>query len=201
MIAADEFHCTATALPLQTRHRGRGRARVQAGYTVHLVIVLATLETCWRRIEERRLERGRSVPFSLAQATSISLRRALRLYLSSSAELAETALVYDNDREALAPLGTTRPEADPSFVTSFGLGTTRDGRPLLKTAQSGYPVVLPEFGGPEMSSKHAWDDDDGPVRGPGTLLTHLRRSSTQAERQAAGEQAMRFLESAENAMV
>ena len=197
MSAADEFHCTATALPLQTRHRERGRARVQAGYTVHLVIVLATLETCWRRIEERRLERGRSVPFSLAQATSISLRRALRLYLSSSAELAETALVYDNDREALAPLGTTRPELDPSF----GLGTTRDGRPLLKTAQSGYPVVLPEFGGPEMSSKHAWDDDDGPVRGPGTLLTHLRRSSTQAERQAAGEQAMRFLESAENAMV
>jgi len=39
------------------------------------------------------------------------------------------------------------------------------------------------------------------VRGPGTLLTHLRRSSTLAERQAAGEQAMRFLESAENAMV
>ena len=195
MSAADECHCTATALPLKTRHRGR--ARVQAGYTVHLVIVLATLETCWRRIEERRLERGRSVPFSLAQATSISLRRALRLYLSSSAELAETALVYDNDREALAPLGTTRPELDPSF----GLGTTRDGRPLLKTAQSGYPVVLPEFGGPEMSSKHAWDDDDGPVRGPGTLLTHLRRSSTLAERQAAGEQAMRFLESAENAMV
>ena len=199
MSAADECHCTATALPLKTRHRGR--ARVQAGYTVHLVIVLATLETCWRRIEERRLERGRSVPFSLAQATSISLRRALRLYLSSSAELAETALVYDNDRDALAPLGTTRPELDPSFVTSFGLGTSRDGRPLLKTAQSGYPVVLPEFGGPEMSSRHAWDDDDGPVRGPGTLLTHLKRSSTQAERQAAGEQAMRFLESAENAMV
>ena len=172
-------------------------AHAQAGYTVHLVIVLASLETCWRRIEERRLERGRSVPFSLAQATSISLRRALRVYLNSSAELAETALMYDNDRDAPVPLGTTRPELDPSF----GLGTMRDGRPVLKTAQSGYPVVLPEFGGPELSSKHAWDDVDAPVHGPGTLLTHLKRSSTEAERQAAGELAIRFLESADNAMV
>lgn len=177
---------------LNTCGRVIGRLR-RAGYCVHLVVVLASLPSCWRRIEARRACEGRAVPYKLAQETMHALKHALRTYLLECNDLFESTFVLDNDSDVPAV-----EHADSPHGGANGKGAGTAGRVLLAaTPRSHRPKAgaSPPPLQPGISS--LLDDDEGGTEqgteGPAKLLAHLTRSSTIAERHEAYKQAARAL--------
>jgi len=70
------------------------------GYRVHICVVLATHQTCWRRIESRRSETDRGVPLKYLHSAVKDLQRAIPTYIDGPTNgLCESTLVYDNDHD------------------------------------------------------------------------------------------------------
>ena len=73
----------------------------RANYRVHLVVVLASYGSCWKRVEARRAETGRAVPQKFFAAIFADLRKVVPVYLRGAANgLCETSVLCNNDRDA-----------------------------------------------------------------------------------------------------
>ena len=97
--------------PLNTCSRVIGRL-LEAGYRVHMLCVLASYETCRRRIRRRAALIERDVPDAFLQATTRELRASIPKYIAGTATgLCESLMLFDND-------GDTPPPPPPSDAPS-----------------------------------------------------------------------------------
>jgi len=78
---------------------GRVIGRLErANYRIHLIIVLATRETCWKRIEARRAATGRAVPGFVFNPTFDDMCTVVPVYLRGPhSGLCETTTFCDNE--------------------------------------------------------------------------------------------------------
>jgi len=78
---------------------GRVIARLRSqGYRVHIVIVLASFETCMSNVRERFERTGRDVPKKIVLETFKFLAQTARVYISRQAAMCDRVIVYDNDK-------------------------------------------------------------------------------------------------------
>lgn len=77
-----------------------GRLR-RAGYSVHIVVVLASADTCWERIEARRAQIGRGVPRPVFDSILSNVLAVVPTYLRGAGYgLVESATLCINDGRA-----------------------------------------------------------------------------------------------------
>jgi len=187
---------------------GRVIARLkQAGYRIHFVVVLASLKTCWRRIEARRIERGRSVPYKIAQTTLQSLAHALRTYLLESKQLCESALVFDNDDDSGTLAGaegadlqlrqttlTSDEKAEYDLDERSLVGMDMEQTPPAKGQffALGRSGVFDGAADEHLALEEGDEQRQQDVQGPAKLIAHLRDGATDDERRTACEAAMKF---------